>query len=129
MKDKRKDKDGTLICRFRFPFHYHHGYELPFDALGYNLEQVIRTTLPPGGASFTDGKLNFARNHPTILHHVPQLLVIWGANIEGRRVVQSSGHATRNDIVNDIVNDIFDDSSSTMNFNVAKTASSARIVT
>ena len=85
LTDKHKDKEGTLICRFRCPFHYH-GYEPLFDELGENLEQVIRTTQPPGGASFSDGKLTFVRNHPTIVHHVPQLLVIWGANIEGRPV-------------------------------------------
>ena len=63
-----------------------HGYEPLFDELGENLEQVIRTTQPPGGASFIDGKLTFVLHHPTIVHHVPQLLVIWGANIEGRPV-------------------------------------------
>ena len=39
------------------------------------------------------------------------------------------GHATRNNIVDDIVDDIVDFSSSTMAFNVAKIASSARSLT
>ena len=42
LTDKHKDKEGTFICRFRFPFHYH-GYEPLFDELEDNLEQVIRT--------------------------------------------------------------------------------------
>ena len=61
LTDERKDKEGTLICRFRFPFHCH-GYEPLFDERGENLEQLIRTTQPPGGACFTDGKLTFVRN-------------------------------------------------------------------
>ena len=29
-------------------------------------------------------KQKFLRNHPTIVYHMPELVLIWGANIEGR---------------------------------------------
>ena len=32
------------------------------------------------------GDLIFLRNHPRLVHHVAELLVVWGANIEGRPV-------------------------------------------
>jgi len=38
------------------------------------------------GADFVKGKLKFMRNHPTVVHHVPEFLLIWQGNIEGRPV-------------------------------------------
>jgi hypothetical protein len=39
------------------------------------------------GAEYNEAeKLIFQRNHPTLVHHIAELLTIWGANIEGRPV-------------------------------------------
>ncbi|KAL8566446.1 hypothetical protein ACOMHN_015082 [Nucella lapillus] len=38
------------------------------------------------GAIYVDGKLCYLRNYPTIVHHIPELLTIWSANIEGRTI-------------------------------------------
>jgi hypothetical protein len=39
------------------------------------------------GAKYTDdNQITFLRNHPTLVHHNPELLTIWGANIEGRPI-------------------------------------------
>ena len=58
-----------------------------FDVKGQQILSVDK--IPEGGgkgADFEKGKLIFWRNHPVLVHHVPELLLIWGANIEGRPV-------------------------------------------
>jgi hypothetical protein len=47
---------------------------------------LSRTGEAKEGAEFVEGDLIFLRNHRTLVHHIPELLTIWGANLQGRPV-------------------------------------------
>jgi hypothetical protein len=87
LSEQRKDSDGKMLCRFNFPVDLH-GFKEVFNEEGTHLLAMERggETASDSGADFVDGKLRFLRNHPTLVHHVPELLLLWGANIEGRPV-------------------------------------------
>jgi hypothetical protein len=87
----KKDKEGCFHCRFYFPkdlLGFVPKYEDDMDGRGPCL--VRPTTLLASaieGAEYTDdNKITFLRNHPNLVHHNPELLTIWSANIEGRPV-------------------------------------------
>jgi hypothetical protein len=83
---QRRDKDGNMTCRFNFPIEIH-GFEAIFDDLGQKLIGMEKELGGLGkGADFVKGKLKFWRNHPTVVHHMPEYLLIWEANIKGRPV-------------------------------------------
>ena len=83
----RRDKNtGEMTCRFHFPIKLH-GFKFEFEENGSRIAEVKKVaTASNVGAEFHDTELRFLRNHPTVVHHVPELLLIWGANIEGRPV-------------------------------------------
>ena len=82
----RRDNQGRMTCRFDFPKDLH-GFKITFDGAGSHITSVEKKpTKSDCGAEFVNGSLKFLRNHPTIVHHMPELLLIWGANIEGRPV-------------------------------------------
>ena len=83
-KARRDKTTGAMICRFHFPIDMH-GFKPTFEAGKIiSLEKIPTAT--DVGANFDNGTLKFLRNHPTIVHHIPELLLLWGANIEGRPV-------------------------------------------
>ena len=74
------------FCRFNFPIDPH-GFKFIFDHAGSEIIGVDKVqTETNAGAEFHRNELKFLRNHPTVVHHVPELLLLWGANIEGRPV-------------------------------------------
>ncbi|KAL8596788.1 hypothetical protein ACOMHN_053884 [Nucella lapillus] len=81
-----KNSNGEKVCRFKFPMKL-----IGFEAV---VSDDSKTLLRPrrlpdvaaDGAIYVDGKLCYLRNHPTIVHHILELLTIWGANIEGRTI-------------------------------------------
>ena len=70
------------------------GFQEHFSADGTTLERLHRTHQAQHEAEFQASNLKFLRNHRTLVHHVPELLIIWGANVEGRPV-QSYAQVTR----------------------------------
>jgi hypothetical protein len=87
----KKDKEGCLHCRFYFPkdlLGFVPKYEDYMDGRGPYLVRPTRLLASAiEGAEYTDdNKITFLRNHPTLVHHNPELLTIWSANIEGRPV-------------------------------------------
>ena len=83
----RRDKvTREMICRFHFPIDLH-GFKMIFDEAGAHIAGLQKIpTESDVGAEFCRNELKFLRNHPVVVHHVPELLLIWGANIEGRPV-------------------------------------------
>ena len=84
--------EGNPVCRFKFPMElvgFKMKVEQPEDG---GPAYLIRPDRIPGkaeeGAEYEGEKLKPLRNHPVIVHHIPEALVVWGANIEGR-VVES----------------------------------------
>ena len=49
-------------------------------------EEVVRSDDFPLGAGFEYGKLRIVRNHPKIVMHVPELLVLWRGNIDQKLI-------------------------------------------
>jgi hypothetical protein len=84
MSLQRRDKNGKMTCKFNFPLDIHN-FETIFDDLS---QKLIGKKLGGSGkwVDFVNGKLKFWRNHPTVVHHVPEFLLIWEANIKGPRV-------------------------------------------
>jgi hypothetical protein len=87
----KKDKEGCLHCRFYFStdlLGFVPKYEDDMDGRGPYLvrpNRLIASAIE--GTEYTDDdKITFLRNHPTLVDHNPELLTIWGANIEGRPV-------------------------------------------
>ena len=84
----KRDPEGNMICRFKFPMEPH-AFQLNFEPNLHGQQLASANKIPVGsgkGADFEKGNLIFWRNHPALVHHVPELLLIWGANIEGRPV-------------------------------------------
>jgi hypothetical protein len=83
----RRDKNtGEMVCRFHFPVKLH-GFKFEFEENGSRISAVRKVaTESDVGAEFCGAELRFLRNHPAVVHHVAELLLIWGANIEGRPV-------------------------------------------
>ena len=85
-KQRRDKTTREMICRFHFPIDLH-GFKFIFDHAGSKIIGVDKVqTETNAGAEFLRNELKFLRNHPTVVHHVPELLLLWGANIEGRPV-------------------------------------------
>ena len=82
LNPKRRGTDGQMICRFGFPMDPV-GFQEHFSANGATLERLHRTHQAQHGAEFHASNLKFLRNHRTLVHHIPELLTIWGANVEG----------------------------------------------
>ncbi|KAL8583186.1 hypothetical protein ACOMHN_053699 [Nucella lapillus] len=81
-----KNSNGEKVCRFKFPMKII-GFEAVVSDDGNILLRPRRLPdVAADGAIYVDGKLCYLRNHPTIVHHIPELLTIWGANIEGRTI-------------------------------------------
>ncbi|KAL8598153.1 hypothetical protein ACOMHN_043224 [Nucella lapillus] len=81
-----KNSKGEKVCRFKFPMKLI-GFEAVVSDDGKTLLRPRRLPdVAADGAIYVDGKLCYLRNHPTIVHHIPELLTIWGANIEGRTI-------------------------------------------
>ena len=87
--DGKEMKERTYPCRFDFPK----------DILGFNFEsnesgkiEKICSDLDGSGnlkinGSFHDGeKLTLLRNHPDLVTHIPELLIIWGANCDQKTI-------------------------------------------
>ena len=86
-----KESDGKGVkkkktaCRFNHPVDIH-GFEYNADENG-KLEYVHPKldedgNLEVDGSLYEDGVLKHLRNHPDIVTHIPELLVIWGANTD-----------------------------------------------
>ncbi|KAL8588035.1 hypothetical protein ACOMHN_065040 [Nucella lapillus] len=74
-----KNSNGEKVFRFKF--------EAVVSDDGKTLLRPRRLPdVAADGAIYVDGKLCYLRNHPTIVHHIPELLTILGANIEGRTI-------------------------------------------
>ncbi|KAL8586175.1 hypothetical protein ACOMHN_057737 [Nucella lapillus] len=81
-----KNSNGEKACRFKFPMKLI-GFEAVVSDDGKTLLRPRRLPdVAADGAIYVDGKLCYLRNHPTIVHHIPELLTIWGANIEGKTI-------------------------------------------
>ena len=87
-KQNKRDKDGNLICRFGFPKKlcgFENQYSVSDNGALYS-ENINRTEEAKGGATYVGDQLTFLRNHPTVVNHVPELLNIWGANIDSNEI-------------------------------------------
>ena len=84
--EKEKDKDKKA-CRFGFP-QEPLGYQEVFNQEQNRLIGVVRdpAVAPEGATVIPKEGGKPIRNHRTIVTHNPDLLAIWGANIEGRPV-------------------------------------------
>ncbi|KAL8605082.1 hypothetical protein ACOMHN_018883 [Nucella lapillus] len=81
-----KNSNCEKVRRFKFPMKLI-GFEAVVSDDGKTLLRPRRLPdVAADGAIYVDGKLCYLRNHPTIVHHIPELLTIWGANIEGRTI-------------------------------------------
>ncbi|KAL8559939.1 hypothetical protein ACOMHN_016985 [Nucella lapillus] len=81
-----KNSKGEKVCRFKFPMKLI-GFEAVVSDDGKTLLRPRRLPdVAADGAIYVDGKLCYLRNYPTNVHHIPELLTIWGANIEGRTI-------------------------------------------
>ena len=80
------NKDKKTVCRFGFEKDYV-GFVPIWDVTGRNLQAVGRDqNLCPEGVEIHKGGMLLLRNHPRLVTHIPALLNIWQANIEGRPV-------------------------------------------
>lgn len=81
----RQLPSGEKQCRFQFPMQLI-GFQTVFSVDGkfWLRPDRVRDKAVEGGEHH--GTLMYLRNHPTIVHHIPELLTIWGANIECRTV-------------------------------------------
>jgi hypothetical protein len=84
---------SLLFCRFKFPIElvgFKANIEHPEDGSRPYLLRPDRIPeeAPEGAKCNEDNKLKPLRNHLTAVHHIPELLTIWGGNIEGS-VVES----------------------------------------
>jgi len=83
---KQMHANDCQNCRFNFPIELH-GFKEVFDELQQHIISMEKTeSESKKAADFVQGKLRFLRNHPTVVHHVPEFLLIWLGNIEGRPV-------------------------------------------
>ena len=86
----RQQADQRAKCRFGFEKAYH-GFQPIWDVNGSSLlgHKWIEGYDPAEIGLSSDGKttdLFLMRNHPRMVSHIPELLSIWQANIEGRPV-------------------------------------------
>ena len=88
-KPKKQQTDPRVKCRFGFEKDYH-GFVPIWDVNGSSLvscdrnEEECSEGVEIGGGDKPD--LLLMRNHPRMVSHIPELLSIWQANIEGRPV-------------------------------------------
>ena len=85
LSNKRKYSSGDLSCRFKFPMNTV-GFNLLLDESGSKITSAERNGDSPLGADVLNKDLVFIRNHPTVVHHIPELLTVWCANVETRPV-------------------------------------------
>ena len=81
----KRNLSNDLSCRFKFPMSTQ-GFDLLYDESGSKISSVVRNVDSPLGAEVVDEDLLFIRNHPTVVHHIPELLTVWCANVETRPV-------------------------------------------
>ncbi|MCH2545601.1 MAG: AAA family ATPase [Alphaproteobacteria bacterium] len=97
---KQKDKDGVevkvrkLDCRFNFPFEMH-GFD-PVELPDKNVLDKVQVKIPKTedelinpfihGASYDEGKLTLLRNHPNLVSHIPEMLMVWGGNTDQKTI-------------------------------------------
>jgi hypothetical protein len=87
----KKTREKELACCCDFPkalVGFKETYEAPMDgSRSYLIRPGRAAGIATQGAEYNESeKLIFQRNHPTLVHHIAELLTIWGANIEGRPV-------------------------------------------
>ena len=85
LSNKRKYSSNDLSCRFKFPMNPQ-GFDVIYDESGSKISSVKRNDESSSGADVLDGDLVFISNHPTVVHHIPELLTVWCANVETRPV-------------------------------------------
>ena len=75
-------------CRFGYPLTLVGFIERILDGEGGRKiwEEVVRSDDFPLGAGFEYGKLRIVRNHPRIVMHVPELLVLWRGNVDQKLI-------------------------------------------
>ena len=75
----------TLTCRFKHPMKIE-GFDFHADTNGklQNISPKLddKGNLEINGSLYQDDTLTMLRNHPDIVTHIPELLVIWGANTD-----------------------------------------------
>ena len=99
---KRDKETNEPKCRFKFPKDIH-GFHSTTDSENrissltrmqvnadkYKDERTKHKEdelVAPDGASIVNGKLSLIRNHPTIVQHIKEMPLIWGANTEAQIV-------------------------------------------
>ena len=94
---KSKGPDGKEVqkripvCRFNHPMDIS-GFDYSSDENG-KLQYVHpklddNGDLQINGSFYDDGKLTLLRNHPDIVTHIPELVVLWGANTDQKIVTE-----------------------------------------
>ena len=71
-------------CRFNFPFELHGYYFYQPEEDGPILAAIRIPEIATEGATVTSENLVFVRNHPDVVTHIPEILIIWGGNTETR---------------------------------------------
>ena len=87
--DGKEVKRKKYICRFDFPMEI-----LGFDYSSIENGKLDNVTpvldnegnLKVNGSCYDSGKLKLLRNHPDLVTHIPELLVIWGANTDQKTI-------------------------------------------
>ena len=86
--DGKELKRRKCICRFNFPMEIK-GFDFNSDENG-RLEHVTpllnNGNLEVNGSIYDSEGLKLLRNHPDIVTHIPELLVIWGANTDQKTI-------------------------------------------
>ncbi|XP_070182372.1 uncharacterized protein [Littorina saxatilis] len=81
----QKLNTGNKVCRFHFPMELV-GFNKVFSADGKTWLRPERVPDEAREGGEHKGELVYMRNHPSVVHHIAELLTVWGANIEGRTV-------------------------------------------
>ena len=88
--DGKEVKTKKLACRFNHPMEIC-GFEYNVDDNGFleNIRPKLDEdgNLEINGSVYEGGLLTLLRNHPDIVTHIPELLVIWGANTDQRVII------------------------------------------
>ena len=74
---------GEMKCRFGFPQTLHGFVKMLSEVDGHQiLDEIVRNEDFQEGAKFIEGSLEFLRNHPRLVGHIPELLPFWRGNID-----------------------------------------------
>ena len=81
-----------LRCRFGYPITLKGFINQLLTSEGSSiLNEVLRLDDFKCGAAYENGKLQFLRNHPRFVMHIPELLPIWRGNID-QKLIDSPQH-------------------------------------